>query len=366
MYVVGELISETFDTGATGETFTTTKSYLDGVELAWEPEFEEVGGGFYLYRYYPEIAGGYAWSGTGSKSGSFNINFDVDVAGEVTPAPPEPALAGTTALIDLVEAVALRSLDLLQPQATATSEGPTTFTDVNHLVEDNAFFAGMELYIKDGLNAGLTRRVASSDYLSGTLSWVQPLPVAIAEGTKADLFNRAGLGHTYQEYVRAINMVIVELANNAMRRVQVQPTTLPTSSTPYVDVDGDQISKVCSVSYQDMTGAIQHLRRNKQNGWWAQNGDGAIQFTGNGLGVISSLTTPITLHGYQKASQLVLPSDRTFIDPEWLAETAAGLLQNANPDNAGNLAPGQYLRNRADAMRGKMATPFDANCVSVV
>jgi hypothetical protein len=362
-YTVNEIISEVFETGVVGETFTTVASYRDGISLSWQPSFSEVGSGFYLYQFIPNQPGSWAWSGQGSLSGPLTINFEVDPTS--TAPPPLEALGGTTSLAELVEAVALRSLDLIQTEATEERADFQSWVDVNNLIEDNAFFAGMELYIKTGANAGLTRRIANSDYASGTLSWEQPVPATILAGDEANLYNRAGLGHTYREYAQAINMVIRELANNAMRRVTLPATTIPTYDQPGLPLDASQLSKVCSVSYLGADGMIRHLRRNKQHGWWAQNGDTMLQFTGNGLGIVANLTTPVTLYGYLKAAPLLSPSDRTFVDPEWLAETAAGVLQNANPDNAGNLAPGQYLRNRADAMRGKMATPYDANCVSV-
>src|SRR5262245_58675090 len=191
-YLVNELISEVFETGATGETFTTAASYKDGVPFVWAPTFSEVGMGFYLYVYTPDTAGSWSWSGTGSSSGPLTINFDVDTpSGEPTPEPTPTGDQSGTTLIELVEAVALRSLDLLQPTATTTTD-VYSLIDTNTLIEDNAFFAGMEVYFKTGLNVGLTRRIANSDYTSGRISWEQPLPHIVTSSTQVDLFNRAG------------------------------------------------------------------------------------------------------------------------------------------------------------------------------
>ena len=186
----------------------------------------------------------------------------------------------------------------------------------------------------------------------------------VSAATEVNLYNRSGLGHTYREYKQALNQVIREVGSNVMQRVEIDCPTLPGSSDPTVILDPTQISKVCRFSYLGPVGRVS-VRRNRQNGWWSDHGTGVVSFTGADLGVVSYSTPPLKAYGYLKAQELRSGSDSTFIDPEWLVETAAGLLQNANPDNAGNLAPGQYLRNRADAMRGKMATPFDANCVSV-
>jgi hypothetical protein len=362
-YVVGETVAETFETGALGESFSTTAAFINGIAAVWSPSFSEIGSGLYLYTHIPTQVGSYSWSGAGSLSGPLTINFEVDAAEVITPPVPGTPI-GTVTLDQLVEHIALRSFDLIQATATADAGGNNSFTDVNALVEDNAFFAGMEMHVTSGPNAGQTRRIADSDYISGTLSWELALPFPITVGTNINIYNRSGMGHLYREYKQAINMVIREIAGNSMQRNAYDHASLPTFSAPSLVIDTSKLSKVCSVSYIDATGARRSLRRNRKNGWWSSNGEGTIWFTGNGLGVVANLTAPVRLHGYLKAQQLSNGSDATFIDAEWLSETAAGLLQNANPDNAGNLAPGQYLRNRADAMRGKLATPFDANCVS--
>ena len=363
MPIVGEQIAQLFETGVAGETFTVYDTLIDGVHTPWVLTIVDEGDGFYSYHYLPDAPGSYSWSAIGSASGRVTINFEVDRLDGVVVTLPAPG-SGRVSLNRLVEQVALRSQDLVQAIATRDEVGTLTFTDVNNLIEDHAFYAGMELHLTNGPNLGLLRRIADSAYDTGTLSWEQPIYTPVTLGTTANIYNRAGLGHTYQEYKNAINMVIRELGTNAMTRVTV-PLDIPASGSPSVELDGEVIAKVCRVSYTDAAGTTQSFRRNKRHGWWAQNGDSSLTFTGNALGIASSGNSPLLAHGYARATELERGIDTTFIDSEWLVETAAGLLQNANPDNAGNLAPGQYLRNRADAMRGKLATPFDANCVSV-
>ena len=364
MATVGETISEVWETGVVGETFATHMALINGMEAAWEPTFTEIGDGFYTYTLIPEVPGFYSWSGEGSGSGPFTINIEVDPFAAVTPPTPGTPV-GTTTLDRLVEHVALRSMDLIQATATRNEVGLQTFTDVNNLIEDNAFFAGMELHFTTGPNAGLTRRIAYSEYDSGTLSWELPVFAPVLVGTEINIYNRSGLGHLYKEYKNALNMVIREVGGNVMQRIDVEVAVLPDSWQPVITLDPNTISKVCRISYLDCSGVRQSLRRNRHHGWWSDHGSGQVTLTGNAIGIVTSSTPPLKAHGYLKPQELRNGTDATFIDPEWLVETAAGLLQNANPDNAGNLAPGQYLRNRADAMRGKMATPFDANCVSV-
>jgi len=363
MASVGETISEVFETGTAGESFSTTSAFIDNIPSGWVPSFTDVGGGFYVYSFVPIVSGFYSWAGSGSVSGPFTINFEVDPPEETSPVLPGTPI-GTTTLDQLVEHVALRMMDLVQATATGDSSDFKSFTDVNTLVEDNSFFAGMEIHFTSGPNAGITRRIADSDYVSGTLSWEQDIIAPVTAGTTVNIYNRSGLGRLYREYKNTINMVIREISSNSMQRNSYEVSDAVSFTSPSLAVDISKLSKVCSVSYLDLTGQRRHIRRNRRNGWWSNNGEGTIWFMGGALGIAASLTTFVTLHGYLKAQQLSAGSDATFIDPEWIAETAAGLLQNANPDNAGNLAPGQYLRNRADAMRGKMATPFDANCVS--
>jgi hypothetical protein len=366
MATVGETISEVFETGVTGETFTPSFVQINGVDAVWDPNITELSGGFYKYSFVPEVPGFYSWSGLGSASGPLTINIEIDPAEAGAAVPPvSPGTPfGHYTLNDLIEHVALRSMDLVQASATSNADDNLTFSDLNNLIEDHAFYAGMEIYFKSGANAGLTRRVADSNYDTGLLSWELGITTPILFGDEINLYNRSGLGHTYREYRQALNMCIREVGGNVMQRVAVD-LPLPSWDNPAVSLDPAAIAKVCRISYTDATGARQSLRRNRRNGWWAEHGVGTVTFTGAALGVVSYSTPPLQAHGYARATELLLPTDATFIDAEWLVETAAGLLQNANPDNAGNLAPGQYLRNRADAMRGKMATPFDANCVSV-
>lgn len=364
MATVGETISEVFDTGATGESFTVEETLIDGSPVGWTPLFAEIGGGIYVYTYTPTVPGHYSWSGFGSQSGTLTINFEVDPVIGVSPATPGLPV-GYTTLDQLVEHIALRSMDLIEATATEDATDLKTFTDRNALIEDNAFFAGMEMHIVTGPNAGLRRRIADSSYATGTLSWEQPITTPITLGTEINIYNRSGLGHLYQEYVNAINMVIREVGNNVMQRVAIDVPVIPPSSQPAITLDANTISKVCRISYVDGAGMRSSLRRNRRNGWWSEHGTGTVSFHGNSIGIVTASAPPLQAHGYLKPQELIAGTDATFIDAEWLVETAAGLLQNANPDNAGNLAPGQYLRNRADAMRGKMATPFDANCVSV-
>ena len=211
---------------------------------------------------------------------------------------------------------------------------------------------------------GITRRITDSDYSSGRLSWTLGANAPVLVGERINLYNRSGLGHLYLEYKNAINMCIREIGGNVMARVEVPLATLPSFTSPAIALDPALIAKVCRFSYLCEIGRVS-LRRNRRNGWWADNGSTTVNFNGNSLGVVANSTPPLIAHGYVRPVELVNGTDATFVDAEWLVETAAGMLQNANPDNAGNLAPGQYLRNRADAMRGKLATPFDANCVSV-
>jgi hypothetical protein len=81
---VGDTVSEIFPTGVVGETFTRIASFIDNVAITWSPTFTDLTGGGYRYTYVTTAAGPHEWFGTGSATGIFAINFDVDGAPPTT------------------------------------------------------------------------------------------------------------------------------------------------------------------------------------------------------------------------------------------------------------------------------------------
>jgi hypothetical protein len=354
---LGETVSETF-IGSIGETITWSSSYINGVPAFWEPVFVDLANGFWHYSYTPGVAGFYEWAGNGSSSGPVAINFDVEGAPVV--APPTGG-TGAATLASLVREVAQRSQDLIMGVTTDTGSDLKTMTDVLNLTEDHHFFEGMELYFTSGANQGSLHRVIDSDGDLAVLTFVPDVGIPVSAGTSYELYNRRGNGHRRWEYIQAINNAIREGGSNAAKRIVVDVPTVVTSTTPYLVVP-DGIGWVCRVLYQDWNGQWQELRRNSRNGW-SYDHNGIITLNGGGLAVADSRL--LRLRGYVSHSTLTLDTDATDLDVEWIVETAAGILQNSNPDNYGNMAPGQYMRNRADAIRGKLATVMDSGCVKV-
>lgn len=85
-WVVGSPVQESFYLGPTGQTFTRTASYVNGVSTVFAPTFTEIGGGFYRYTYTPAVAGAYEWIGTGSNGSPIALNFSVETAAQADPA----------------------------------------------------------------------------------------------------------------------------------------------------------------------------------------------------------------------------------------------------------------------------------------
>jgi hypothetical protein len=359
---IGETVQESF-IGTAGETYVRTSSFINGVAVEWEPNFIDLTGGFWRYTYTPIVEGSYEWTGNGSVSGGITINFDVDPPPQSIPSAPNTLGSGAT-LDNLIDAVALRSMDLVYTTATHESTDLLTFRDNNSLIDDNQMYAGSEIYFISGANAGLTRRITASDYSTGVLSWSNPVISPMEVGDSAKLYNRRGIGNLRINYKNVINMAIRELKGNAMARsVYISPGAIG-SLNPILPVGPENLARICSVVYYDFNSTPRTLRRNKVNGWNYDRNTGNIVFKGQAVPLVANSSAPVEIHGWIAPAELVNPTDQTFVDPEWIAETAAGILQNANLYNAGNLAPGQYMRNRADAIRGKMATSFDANCVN--
>jgi hypothetical protein len=253
-------------------------------------------------------------------------------------------------------------------EATADRTGSigadvATFSSTADLLEEDGFFRGTEVYFSTGANVGLTRRVYDSDYETQTITIIPTLPFAPQIGDHIEIYNQRGFGRRRSEYKSIINRVIREASGNFTIPAVLSSGLLFTGDNTVAI--GEGLDVVCGIEYWDATSAqfiaIKRAVKPGRLGWWKVPGS---RF----LGLSEDLATGLTgyeyaIRGFVDPTELVNDTDATSIDPEWLVESAAGIIQMSNRGNDQNLAPGQYMRNRADAVRAKMVTTQQPNCV---
>lgn len=277
---------------------------------------------------------------------------------------PAPVGQGVT-LRQLIQDVATVGRDYIAGEVTAATGNLNTVVDSMRLIYDSEYFRGCELTFTSGRNEGVSRRVTGSDMMSGTLQITPNLPYEAEVGDTFDLVNFRGIGHTRQEYINTINSLIRRLGDNALEPVNLFLRSTISYDSPRQRVP-EALTMVCAVEFLDYDGQWNRVRkatRPDQAGWWIDLGSLEISFSPAWADVLVGKTVRIT--GMQEPPTLKHEDDRTNIDAEWLIESAAGILQTGNPANAGNLAPGQWMANRADAVRVKAITIPGPNCVRI-
>lgn len=283
---------------------------------------------------------------------------------QVQPLGPGTVGQGVT-LRQLIQDVASVGRDYMAGEVTTASGTLNTVIDSMRLIYDSEYFRGTELTFTSGKNEGVTRRVTGSDMMSGTLQITPNLPYQAEVGDTFDLVNFRGIGHTRNEYINAINSLIRRLGDNALEPVNLFLRSTISYDSPRQRVP-EALTMVCAVEFLDYDGQWNRVKkavRPDSAGWWIDLGSLEISFSPAWADLLVGKTVRIT--GMQEPKTMTSESDRTSVDAEWLIESAAGILQTGNPANAGNLAPGQWMANRADAVRVKAITIPGPNCVRI-
>lgn len=271
----------------------------------------------------------------------------------------------STTLVQLIHDLADSSMDLVQATADANAADNTTFASSADLLEEDDYYRGSEAYFLDGTNAGVTRRVIGSDFETQTITVIPALPAAILIGDRVELYNVSDGGRQRKNYRDIINRVIRDVSGNYMEPATVDLVGVYGGAQLIPVPTG--INTVCQVSYYDTVLAewfiVKRAGGPGKRGWWPVREDASIGLSDDWMLALNGIQ--LRFRGLKEPSQLVLDSDTTSIDHEFIIETAAGRSHFSNPDNYQNLGPGQYAMNRADAIRGKMATVPMANCARI-
>jgi hypothetical protein len=273
-------------------------------------------------------------------------------------------LPGGVTLRQLIQDIAFNRDDLVQGSVTENTGVLNSVRDEITLVEDADYFRGAEIYFTSGLNEGYLGRVIGSDYGSQTLSIFPDLPFAADVGDTFDLTNFRGIGTRRNQYKRTINSLIRRLGDSSLQPMQIVLPEYINWANPSQPVPGS-FSHICEVEYfqSGIWKRVKRARRPDDAGWYVDPSSLTISFSPDWAGRLD--TYAIRVQGMAPPEPLDEEQDETTVDAEWLIEQASGILQIGNAGNLGNIGPGQYLNNRADAIRAKVITIPNANCMRI-
>jgi hypothetical protein len=368
-YVVGDVLEEDIyivDTYG-NPLVTLTPTTHDGVGPAGAFGFHvsEVGGGHYrVYSNPTSIDGFYGVRVQANDpfNQQFNLSFDVGVgAAEVSLLTP----GSRTTLGELRRMLARRQQDYLRIVASEASD-PARVVDSMNLVHTTDHFRGGEIVCVSGnrVNVGQRRKVVSSRYETYHIDLLMPFPAPIIAGDTFDLYNVNQSGNTIAAYDQHINDAI-RLAWPANREKlvvdvgtydrHVDGLPIPTDLTHLYDVHVyvDDIFQWTQVPPTNHRGG---------RGWFVNRGNRTVG-VGHGLEYVLD-EKAIRLYGYGRPKELVLDTDSTATDIEWVLEMASGAMLINELDQA-TFPIGQSKINRADQLRAKMVVPSEPNTVSI-
>ena len=327
MWVLGETIQESFTIPslATGQTFTRTASYVNGVSTVFAPTFSEVGGGVYRYSYTPAVAGSFEWSGTATAGDVITLNFEFESTTSITVVISAASSGALTQTYQqLRERLADKFEDLVQLTATdAGNAGKTTLIDTYHVNPGTEHFNGRDVLCTSGSNNGLKRRITGTADTTGTITLNAALTAQTAANDTFDVFNRRGRGFSIEQYNRAINNAINDAYPSAVIAVVANITGAFDADTPEITIPAS-VTEVVSLEAQDDTGnwhIIPKARSRGGEGWYADSDAGQLRLHGRNAWDVDTLS--LRVHGYGRQGTLSAESDTCVIRPEFIVAHAA-------------------------------------------
>lgn len=333
----------------------------------------ELGGGYYRITSNPaDEAGAYGVVAqfrtdpdTDPDFQRLSVTWDVD---------PIPAGQDLTILLEQAQGTSLGELRRRVARAirdyrkgVATSAGSkSTFSDIFNLVNNTDFFRGAEIICTAGHpdNIGKKRKVVSSNFEGGTITFVPELPQPTQVGDQFDIFHFIRNGFGVQEYDDAINDAINAGFPGNRVAVAVRPLDAFNSTQGYIDIPStlyalyDVTYEVPGRTWQDWE-SLTRSNQGGQVGWGVDIPQRRLYFGAFG-GLINDRS--LVLYGYAHPAPLVNDDDLTMTDPEWLVEQALGVLLQSSMDQS-TFAFGQARQNRADQLRSKMVTPAQPSTI---
>jgi hypothetical protein len=247
----------------------------------------------------------------------------------------------------------------------ATS-GTTTSAVVPELaVGGTGEYRGFWAIFQNGTNRGLVRRVTAWDKATNTLSWGVALPVAVASGDRIDMIQvRPAV------IDRSISDALSSLRNTVLSEIEEQRfKTDGTTIDWQLPSDAVYVSAVGIV--RDSDGILL--------GWlapheWSVEPGGLLRVTGDfstftPMGWIETRALP---SGYTLKVKMLVPPpapiyDDSLIDasPAYVVNQAAAILLSQGDKSETDLQRSNFLSQRAELERRRMATPLPADATEV-
>lgn len=359
-YTATEVVVNSLSIPVTGATFAElSSSSPTGHAIAWTVVDNE--NGTYDFSFTPTYPGEWELVVQTIVDGEPQI-FEISVTATSTSVPIYLDTTAGVTLRDLRRMVARVMGDY--KTVTATQDGSkTTITDHFNLVESTDHFRGAEVIVLTGhpSNVGQKRKVVSSSYEQFTLTFIPELPEDVKAGDTFDLYNFGQVPISIQQYDQAINDAI-RLAFPANTASIMMNLDAPL-------IDGvipipSQFTHVNGVSFKSGNDwySIPPSRFSGEGGWYVDVANRS--FTFGGAYAYELQDKAVRIYGETRQPELVLETDVTTTDAEWIVDQVISHLLHGRMDQT-TFAIGQARGNRADQLRSKMVKPRKPNTVAI-
>lgn len=253
--------------------------------------------------------------------------------------------------------VALDLRDLIVVRATGGST--SSIEDEVQLTAYDNSYAGSDILItkSDPLNLGRVGRVLSSVLVTHSLTFTPELPVPIAKGDEAELYNILGNGYHLFDYNLMIETIVDDVRDLYRKHAS---TVIPvyTLEEP-IPIPDDWIG-VHTVRVRGMGHTVKRSPYEGGNGWTANRGARTISLWGRSSQMASGNT--VELEGFVRHPPLVNDSDLCYLDAEWVRRKVAAALASRRNDRSMDQWAAEWER-MAAGREPAVQTPLPPNTV---
>jgi hypothetical protein len=251
-------------------------------------------------------------------------------------------------------------------RVTATGGSETTITDPFGLVENTDYLRGAEILCISGHeeNEGLVRKVVSSSFESYTATFIPALPQPVQAGDVFEFYGFARANnYRIDDYNQAINDAIRQGHPQNREKVYMDIESAISETTAGIPIP-EPFTHIYGIQWKGTDWyTVPPSRFMGEAGWYVDKARRQIVF---GPAYHQEVRNKaVRIYGYTRSPQLLVDSDRTSTDVEWIIDSAVSQLISRNMDQA-TFAIGQSRANRADQLRGKMMKPAEPNTVSLL
>ncbi len=261
---------------------------------------------------------------------------------------------------------ALRLGDLVQVQGTDTGTEGTLIDSLNIPMGNEDLARRQIVFVSDDF-LGLRRSITGTTNSTNTISFTPVLSDVTTVETRAEVYNRWGVGFQINEYDLAINMAQDDAYPVAKTILQSTPATF--SSTVGTIAIPNTFREVFGVSYQDNNSVWQVIPKADHlgyDGWWIQPGDGVVSISGYVTSGIDGMS--VRLDGYGRNESMNVDWDMTSINPEWIVARACyhlSLMAMGRDRTQDRARQAAQFQGEAMSLRGMIWTRHNPNSVLV-